>query len=230
MLLENKAAVWRARISFLLSNNYLYLLLTLSAVLVLWPMLQPLTLWAGVLEGLLFLSLWLSIFAASRKPRQRAIALVLATLGVTIRLGWGFVDLPDAYMEFMYALFFFYAATLMVMHIFTANEKVSLNMIYGAVSVYMLIGLAFSFVFAGLVGLYPESFSGLDQGPGARDLFLQIIYFSFVTLSTLGYGDILPVSDLSRPLAYAEAITGQLYLTVLVARLVGMDISERIRS
>ncbi|MCJ7557262.1 MAG: potassium channel family protein [Gammaproteobacteria bacterium] len=230
MLLEDRASLWRARISFLLSNNYLYLLLTLSAVLVLWPMLQRLTVWTGVLEGLLFLTLWFSIFAASRKPRQRAIALVLATIGVTIRLGWGLFDLQDAYMDLMYALFFFYAATLMVTHIFTASEKVNVNMIYGAVSVYMLIGLAFAFVYAGLAGLDPESFSGLDQGPGARDLFLQIIYFSFVTLSTLGYGDILPVSDLARPLAYAEAIAGQLYLTVLVARLVGMHISERIRS
>lgn len=229
MLLEDRASLWRARISFLLSNNYLYLLLALSGVLVLWPMLQPLTMWAGVLEGLLFLSLWLSIFAASRRPRQRAIALALATLGVTIRLGWGFLDLPDAYMEFMYALFFFYAAALMAIHIFSTSEKVNVNMIYGAVSVYMLIGLAFAFVFAGMAGLSPESFSGLDQGPGARNLFMQTIYFSFVTLSTAGYGDILPVSDLARPLAYAEAIAGQLYLTVLVARLVGMHISERIR-
>ena len=52
-----------------------------------------------------------------------------------------------------------------------------------------------------------------------------MVYFSFVTLTTLGYGDIAPLSQTARTLAWAEALLGQLYLTILVARLVGMHIS-----
>jgi hypothetical protein len=53
-----------------------------------------------------------------------------------------------------------------------------------------------------------------------------VLYFSFATLTTLGYGDIVPVSAIARTLATLEAITGQLYLAVLVARLVGLHIAE----
>jgi hypothetical protein len=53
-----------------------------------------------------------------------------------------------------------------------------------------------------------------------------VLYFSFVTLTTLGYGDVVPTSPVTRTLASLEAITGQLYLTVLVARLVGLHIAE----
>lgn len=57
----------------------------------------------------------------------------------------------------------------------------------------------------------------------------EMIYYSFVTLTTLGYGDIVPVSPSARSLATLEALTGQLYLTVLVARLVGLQITHSAR-
>ena len=57
--------------------------------------------------------------------------------------------------------------------------------------------------------------------------FFTWLYFSLTTLSTLGYGDVVPTSRLSRSLATAEAITGQLYLAITIARLVGMEISSR---
>jgi len=68
MSVDQKFLLWRGTIGSLLSNNYLYLLLSLSSVLVLWPMMQPLSVWAGVLEGMLILTLGFCIFAASRRP------------------------------------------------------------------------------------------------------------------------------------------------------------------
>ena len=53
------------------------------------------------------------------------------------------------------------------------------------------------------------------------------VYFSFVTLTTLGYGDILPLTDRARSLAYLEAVIGQIYLAVLVGKLVGMFVSAK---
>ena len=73
--------------------------------------------------------------------------------------------------------------------------------------------------------LLDENVEGAMRFSDTRAVFP--IYFSFVTLTTLGYGDIVPVSASARMLATMEALMGQLYLAVLVARLVGMQVSQR---
>jgi hypothetical protein len=100
-------------------------------------------------------------------------------------------------------------------------ERVSREKIFGALSVYLLLGFIWAILFVMVDFLVPGSLRyGQDQaltGP-------QMVYYSFVTLTTLGYGDIVPIAPSARALATLEAITGQLYLTVLVARLVGLHI------
>jgi hypothetical protein len=88
--------------------------------------------------------------------------------------------------------------------------------ISAALSVYMLVGLAFGGFFATLEAVQPGSL----RGAGAE--VADAIYFSFVTLATLGYGDVLPVSRAARALAMLETVFGQLYLAVLIARLVSL--------
>ena len=68
-----------------------------------------------------------------------------------------------------------------------------------------------------------------DLPSGAGPGFSDFLYFSFVTLTTLGYGDVTPVHDVAQMLAVAEAVTGQLYLTIFVARLVGLYVGARRR-
>ena len=102
-------------------------------------------------------------------------------------------------------------------------------MIFGALSVYLLIGVVFSFLFIIVETVVPGSFDGLtfhiaDDSP--RE-FHSFMYFSFVTITTLGYGDLLPIQPAARALAYMEALVGQIYLTVLVARLIGMYIAQK---
>ena len=72
----------------------------------------------------------------------------------------------------------------------------------------------------------PDSFHGLTSTAiGAP--FSELMYFSFVTITTLGYGDLIPVKPLARTVAFLEAIIGQFYVAVLVAWLVGMYLSEK---
>ena len=89
-------------------------------------------------------------------------------------------------------------------------------------AVYFLIGFLWSFLYIVVTISDPGSISFPDSEliPG------EIFYFSFVTLTTLGYGDITPESMMARNLTIIEATIGQIYLTVLVARLVGLHISE----
>jgi hypothetical protein len=104
---------------------------------------------------------------------------------------------------------------------------VTADKIYGALCVYLLIGLTWGFMFLTLEGVQPGSFSlGQGQPNGIAKDPATLVYFSFVTLSTVGYGDITPLSPPARSLAFMEAIIGQIYLAVLVARLVGLHIAS----
>jgi amino acid transporter len=98
--------------------------------------------------------------------------------------------------------------------------------IANAVSVYLLIGLTWGIVYVVLYQLDPQAFNfGSATPPTMQDVFPTLIYFSMTTLSTIGFGDITPMTLQARYLAVSEGITGQLYLAILVARLVGMQMS-----
>jgi len=123
--------------------------------------------------------------------------------------------------------------TFICVHIFSfilGARALSNQLIFAALCMYLLMGLLWSFAYTLLIALDPESIrlvSVINWEEDARDAFSEMYYFSFVTLTTLGYGDILPVSRLARSLATMEAILGQLYLAVVIASLVGIQISSR---
>jgi voltage-gated potassium channel Kch len=102
--------------------------------------------------------------------------------------------------------------------------EITRNTIFGAICIYILIGLLFGFVFLITEGLFPGSLVGLD-GKNWQDNLQATIYYSMVTLTTLGYGDITPAAPITRFLAYMEALVGIFYTTVLVASLIGLRLS-----
>ncbi len=105
------------------------------------------------------------------------------------------------------------------------TNKISANRIIGAICVYLLIGVIWSLFYSLLEVGVPGSFKGLMEQSSA-DWSPDWVYYSFVTLTTLGYGDITPLTFSARALSYFEAIVGQFYLAVLVAGLVGAYLSE----
>ncbi len=107
-------------------------------------------------------------------------------------------------------------------HVFTLR-RVDFNSLVGAFCVYLLIGFIWAILFRLLQLLGLATFSGLTS---TDEPFAQVTYFSFVTLVSLGYGDITPTSGLARVLSYFEALTGQFYLAVLVACLVGAFVAQ----
>ena len=104
------------------------------------------------------------------------------------------------------------------------QEDADTNLILAAVVVYLLAAVTFAQVFEILELIQPGSFSGVPDGGHPRELGNALLYFSFVCITTMGYGDILPVSELARPLAVLEGVFGTLYLAVMIARLVGLHI------
>ena len=114
------------------------------------------------------------------------------------------------------------------------SDVVSVGTIYGVMSVYLLIGVTWSFAYAMAELATPGAFdfgvlaAQLDSSATHGELRF-FGYYSLVTLSTLGYGDITPVTPLARSLSALEAVTGQLYIAVLIAFMVGTHIAQKRR-
>ena len=106
------------------------------------------------------------------------------------------------------------------------GSRMDANRMTGAICVYMLLGITLGLLNLFVYYLIPGSFSGLPPAVDASQ-GLNIIYYTFVTMTTLGYGDISPVGPLARALAYMAAIAGQFYIAILVGMMVGVYLSER---
>jgi len=120
---------------------------------------------------------------------------------------------------------FLLLTTFSAMREVAVGNDISLNRIIGAICIYLLLGVMWSILYAFIELLQPGSFQGFTEQVAAswnRDW----VYYSFVTLTTLGYGDITPVSQTARSLSLTEAIVGQFYIAVLVAGLVSAYITS----
>ena len=93
------------------------------------------------------------------------------------------------------------------------------DQIYAGICMYVMLGFAFGAVFYLINILDPKSFAASTQSPEDTP---DLMYFSFVTLATLGYGDITPRTNIARGLAVLEALAGMVYIAVFMARLVSM--------
>jgi len=99
------------------------------------------------------------------------------------------------------------------------------NKIIGAICIYIMMALSWAFGYLLIEEVYPGSFTGLNHTDW-HDNMQDMVYFSFVTLTTLGYGDISPVLPLARFFGYLEAVTGQFYIAILVASLIGIRLTQ----
>ena len=104
--------------------------------------------------------------------------------------------------------------------------KITSNKIIGSLCIYLLIGIIWGTIYIFIALLFTEPFNGITQASEYEQMW-DYFYYSFVTLTTLGYGDISPSMPITRSLAYLEAICGQFYLAILVASLVGAYLAER---
>jgi len=177
------------------------------------------------LDLLLLVTLVSAILAFSHQRSRLITGLVLVALlqaGTWYRSWTGMHELSVPHSLLCLACFGYFTA--LVMNDVFRARSVSTDTICGALAAYLLLGIWWSFAYALLEGLVPGSILGLRQQGGAPG-YDQFIGYSFVTLATLGYGNVVPGNAKADTLAYSEAIVGQVYLTVLVARLVALNIT-----
>jgi voltage-gated potassium channel len=190
--------------------------------------------WFDVCMSLLIGAVLLQVFEA-REHRRIAVALAAAALiGVWLSLCWsgevGRWMLVGAYV--VAAGFFVFALSGILRGILV--RQASGRVIFGAACGYLLLGIIWSLLYYAIETAAPGSFRGPpsreEHGvamPSDRGL---LSYYSFITLATVGYGDVTPITPLARTLAWLEAITGQLYLAILVAGLVGFKVAQAMRT
>jgi hypothetical protein len=185
-----------------------------------------------VVEGILFLALLLGAVVSVSKSRAWIVFGLLLGLPVVVLwlVGVAVESEGVAVSRHLFlAAFLGYAIWVMLRAIFHSRQ-VTFNTVCASLCIYLLLGLVWALAYSVVDVLDPGAFT-CTVAAGRYPPLLRVgrgntaaLYFSFATLTTLGYGDIVPTSPISRMLASIEAVTGQLYLAVLVARLVGMHI------
>jgi hypothetical protein len=212
-------------------GNFFYLLVSLLLIFLVYPFVKESVLGVRFLDIILSAILLSAIYAVSQKKQLFIIALVLAL--PTLAIHWSKYFVSDPYVFFagesMTALFLIFTGSIILIHVFR-DEEVTANKIAGAICVYLLIGLTWGIFFALIEDFQPGSFLiEHTQVTSMEEKIPQMMYYSFVNLTTLGYGDITPLAPPARTFSIVEAIIGQMYLVVLVARLVGLHIVHSTR-
>ena len=174
------------------------------------------------------LLLAIGLWSLRNSGRIFSAAVVFVTAGIVLNLLFAYYhQAAFLFASTLAMLAFLLTAAGVAMKQIAFDDKLSGNRIVGAICVYLMLGVIWALMYSLLEALVPGSFAGLTENATDSGWDPDWVYFSFVTLTTLGYGDILPLSFSARSLAYFEAIVGQFYLAVLVAGLVGAYLSER---
>lgn len=206
--------------------RFMRLLVLLLGWLVLSPLFEEF-LKLRLLEGLFFTAIF--IYAAYSFNRSKALVAAAVSLAVpAIALFWLKPFIDAQWVEISGGLCgtaFMAIIIVAILHYIFLQQDVSADLIAGAIVAYLLMALMWSLLYGVLEAAHPGSFNlpngTLQTQPG---LFR---YFSIVTITTVGYGDITPVTPSARAFANLEAVVGQLYLVILVSWLVGMYVSQK---
>jgi hypothetical protein len=127
------------------------------------------------------------------------------------------------------ALFFLVLLTSLILSQALRDGETTSRRIMGAVAAYLLIGIMWSLAYHLIALRVPGAFNVQEPllSPGGESIQSHLFYFSFVTLTTIGYGEIVPVHPIARMLVILEGVTGQLFPAILIARLVSLQVQSK---
>lgn len=145
--------------------------------------------------------------------------LAIVWVGLAVVKGVFNVVSMDRVMLILMFVFFFGTFKAIVRQILFTGT-VDNNKVVGSLALFLLLGLMWAIAYLLILEFSPEAFTGLEKGAWG-ETFSVAAYFSFVTLTTLGYGDVSPITPFSQVIVYLEAIAGVFYMAIVVASLVG---------
>ena len=211
------------------TNNFSYLLVALLLMLLGIPLAHDLDLASAPLIRSLMFSILLIVGVWSLRGGGRYFTAGMAFVVAGVLLNVLAVNIDSRFLFFssFAAIFGF----LLIAIAFTLKQvafgtEITFNRLVGAVCIYLLLGTIWAVAYSLVDAVSPGSFTGFTPQVG-HGWDSEWLYFSFVTMTTLGYGDISPVSATARALAYLQAVFGQFYVAILVAGLVSAYIGSR---
>ena len=203
-------------------SRYAILFFALLATILIAPVVTTFGLPAVLIRFLLAASLFAAVMPNStRRTRVTLFAIVLVLVAVRWLADYDLLPVNPGVMPALIGLVGLMAAA-GALRFLVNSRDVDSETLYAAVGTYLLAGVFFGQIYWAIESAWPGSLVGPD--PVTQ---LSAIYYSFVTLATLGYGDFLPRTDIARGVATFEVIGGQLFLAVMVARLIGLFAAKR---
>ncbi|RZV34587.1 MAG: hypothetical protein EX272_12390 [Chromatiales bacterium] len=210
-------------------TNFYYLLVALLVFLVGFPIIDDFVTGSPPFVKALVFSAILIIGIGSLKGAGRAFpgGMVFVVAGVILSVLAAQTGSSAFQFGALVALMSFLTTAIVhTMKQVAVGTDMSMNRIVGAICVYLMLGVIWALGYSVLELAAPGSFSGFETWT-SRGWDSEWLYLSFVTMTTLGYGDLLPVSATARAMAYLQAAFGQFYIAILVAGLVGAYIASR---
>ena len=203
-----------------MKSRFVYIVFAIMLVILVSPFIRPLGRLGWLTTTLLIAMIPLASYYALATDRHRAVVIILLSLPFILldaaQLFYKNPYLPIALYGFG-VLLYLYIIILLLSNLLT-RKAITTDMIYCAISIYLLIGIMWAGVYGLLESIFPGSFT---SSTGSVDF----MYFSFVTLTTVGYGDVAPLTVLSKRLAVFEAGMGGIYMAIIVALIVGRYLS-----
>jgi voltage-gated potassium channel len=209
--------------------NFSYLLIGLLITLLAGPVFNEFSeRGAGLLiqigfSGTLIVGIWSLI--ESRAWFITGVVLAVTELAITVITAIRPMPLMELFSLSIALAFCAMSLAFALSHVFV-GRRMDGNRMIGAVCVYLLLGIVFGLINVFVYRLVPDSFSGISAAADQMKV-LDLLYYTFVTMTTLGYGDITPVGPLARAVAYLTAIAGQFYIAILVGMVVGLYLSQQ---
>ena len=225
---EKETSLFTRFINRMRSRRFAYLTMSLVLLIIAYPYLEIEIIGQVVMTVITILVMVSLIVAVSDSKRNIIIALCLAVPWfVTLMINFPMFESERSIVvrkEIVFAVLLFLFTTITIFIHLLKSREVTSEILFASVCVYLLVGLTWAALYIFIDILYPHSF--IDVGDNIAITAPRFLFFSYITLTTVGYGTMTPISDPARSLALLEAIIGQLYLAILVARLVGLHISK----
>lgn len=179
-----------------------------------------------LIEAAMILTIVIFIWSikSSKAWVKSGIGIVITIVGVVVisRI----IDIGNYIVFHLILMVGFYLATIHAaakLVLFTG--EIDSNSIIGAICIYLLLGMVWGFLYMLQIAIWPHSFKGLDSIVWF-EIFSDIMYFSFVTLTTLGYGDITPITPVAKFFVYLQTIVGQFYIAIFVASIISISLAQ----
>ena len=210
-------------------SRHVWLLATLVVLLFVRPMLGESDVGVNLLEVLTVAALLVGALSTSAGRKLRAVLFALAATAIVARLLSPEGDPSSAatlVFIFAYIAFFSIVVVLLVGNLLREGTRVTVDTLCGAFSAYLILGLIWMFFYMLLELAEPGSLVHGSGEPLAESGFDRFLGFSFATLTTLGYGNIAPATQRADAIATLEAVVGQVFVAVVIARLVALQITQ----